>query len=211
MDGIKRDEIVPHLPPIDPKIVDALEKVLKESADPTVPRLIIHIEDQPADEEQDPAVPPEWSGEPQDMEIPRLLVDPVEDELTITSEDEEPAEPNELSWEEWSALLREAIDALRSGLSVEVKPNASPTGVPQREQFGGVQVEITIGNGGEQFVKVSLSPEASGDLRAAQRAHNERILRWIESLNEPSSDEEETATEEEDAAYGDEPRNEAIP
>jgi hypothetical protein len=198
------------LPAIDPKIVDALQKVLNESANPTVPRLIIHVEDQPAAEEQEPAVPSEWSIEPREEEIPRLLIDPVEDQMTITSE-EESDEPKDLSPEEWNALLREVIDAIRGGLSEEVEINAVLTGVPHREQFGDIGVEVTIGSGGEQYVRVSLSPEASGDLRAAQRAHNERILRWIESLNEPCAEGEDDAAEEEDAAYGDEPRNEAIP
>jgi hypothetical protein len=212
MDRMKRDALTPTLPPIDPKIVDALQKVLKETGDPTVPRLIIHVEDLPASEEQEPTVPPEWSGEPQDTEIPRLLIDPVEDKkLAITSDEEEPDDSEELSTEEWSALLREVIDAIRAGLSVGVESNAGPTSASHSEHFGGIEVEITIGSGGEQYVMVSLSLEASGDLRAAQRAHNERILRWIESLNEPCADEDDAAVEEEDGTYGDESHNEAIP
>jgi hypothetical protein len=208
---IDSEVIVPILPPIDPKIIDALEKVLKESTDPTVPRLIIHVEDPPASEEEEPAVPPEWSGEPQEDDIPRLLVDPADDKLTITPEDEEPAELEELSTEEWSAALRDVVDAIRAGLSVSVGTDAGPTGVPHREQFGGIEVEIALGFGGERYIKVSLTPESSGDLRAAQRAHNEGILNWIESLNEPCAEEDDAAAEEEDATYGDEPRNEAIP
>jgi hypothetical protein len=205
------ERVVPTLPPIDPKIIDALEKVLKESGDPTAPRLIIHVEDPPATEEEESAVPPEWSGEPQEDDIPRLFVDPAEEKLTITPEDEDPAEMEELSSEEWSAVLRDAVDAIRAGLSVSVDTDAGPTGVPHREQFDGIEVEIALGFGGEMFIKVSLAPESSGDLRAAQRAHNERILNWIESLNEPCTEEDDAATEEEDATYGDEPRNEAIP
>jgi len=211
IDRMGREELTPTLPPIDPKIVDALQKVLKETTNPTVPRLIIHVEEQPPAEEQEAAVPPEWSGEPQEEDIPRLLIDSVDDKLTIASEDDESDEPQEFSSDEWSALLREVIDAIRAGLSEEVEINAVPTSVHHREKYGGIEVEVTLGSGGEQYVRVSLSPEASGDLRAAQRAHNERILRWIESLNEPCAEEDDSAAEEEDAAYGDEPRNEAIP
>jgi hypothetical protein len=199
--------VAPTLPPIDPRIIDALQRILKETANPTVPRLIIHLEEQPIGEEQEPVIPTEWSSEPRDAEIPHPAVDPVDDELT--PEEDEAQEPEELSKQEWSALLREVIDALRAGLNVEVEATA-PTNLTQREHFSGIEIEVTFGSGGEQFVKVWLAPEASGDLRAAQRAHNDRILNWIESLNEPCADEDDAA-EEEDAAYGDEPRNEAIP
>jgi hypothetical protein len=206
-----RQGLAPTVPPIDPKILDALQKLLKESGNPTVPRLIIHVEEQSVGEEEEPAVPSEWSDEPSAVEVPRLLVDPADDQLTLTPEEDEPAEPEEFSKEAWSALLRDAIEAIRSGLGVEVEMTVATPNVSQREHFGGIEIEVTIGSGGEQFVKVSLSPETSGDLRAAQRAHNERILNWIERLNEPCADEDDSAAEEEDATYGDEPRNEAIP
>jgi hypothetical protein len=206
-----RQGLAPTVPPIDPKIIDALQKLLKESGNPTAPRLIIHVEEQSVGEEEEPAVPSEWSDEPSAVEVPRLLVDPADDQLTLTPEEDEPAEPEEFSKEAWSALLRDAIEAIRSGLGVEVEMTAATPNVSQREHFGGIEIEVTIGSGGEQFVKVSLSPETSGDLRAAQQAHNERILNWIERLNEPCADEDDSAAEEEDATYGDEPRNEAIP
>jgi hypothetical protein len=40
-----------------------------------------------------------------------------------------------------------------------------------------------VDNWGHRFMIVCLRPEASGDLRAIQQSHNERVLRWIERMN----------------------------
>jgi hypothetical protein len=206
--GVEPQNPTPALPAIDPSLIDALQKALLAVGDLGVPRLILHVEEQPDNDDQENAVPPEWPSEPSDVEFPSLFVDPVDDPLTIV-EDEEPAEDLPPPAIDLSKLIQEVVDAIRAGNSVLVQKAGAGLNLEFEWQLGGARVAVLSGHDGQRYVLVSLSAEASGDLRAAQRAHDERILHWIESLNEPVFDYD--AAEEEDADYGDEPANEAIP
>jgi hypothetical protein len=193
---------------IDPKIVETLLKVLKEAGEFGVPRLILHVEEQSGSEEQENPETSEWRSQPNEVEFPSLFVDPVEDPLTIT-EEKEASEKNEDAPLDLTSLLQEVIDVIHSGQSVLVEKAGVGLDLELEVDLSGANVKVMTGYSGHRFVLVTLSPEASGDLRAAQRAHNERILNWIASLNEELFDCD--AAEEEDADYGDAPVNEAIP
>jgi hypothetical protein len=198
----------PQVPPIDANIVEALLKVLREAGEFGVPRLILRVDEQPGSEEQESPETSEWRSKPNKVEFPSLFVDPVDDPSTI-AEEEESAEKTEPSPMELNRLIQEVIDVIHSGQSVLVEKAGVGLELELEVDLQGANVKIMTGYSGHRFVLVSLSPEASGDLRAAQRAHNERILHWIASLNEELFDCD--AAEEEDADYGDEPVNEAIP
>ncbi|HEY1859877.1 MAG TPA: hypothetical protein VGG61_05965 [Gemmataceae bacterium] len=198
----------PQLPSVDPKVIEALQKVLKEVGDLGVPRLILHVDEQPGSEELEKPEIPEWRSQPNDVEFPSLFVDPVDDPLTI-AEEQEPADEVEASTVDLASLLQEVIDVIHAGQSVLVEKAGVGLELELEVDLYGANVKVLTGYSGHRFVLVSLSPEAAGDLRAAQRAHNERILHWIESLNEELFDCD--AAEEEDADYGVEPINEAIP
>jgi hypothetical protein len=198
----------PQLPPLDPTIVEALQKVLKQAGDLGVPRLILHVGEQPGNEEQENPETSDWRSQPNDVEFPSLFVDPVDDPLTIV-EQEESADKVEASPIDLAGLIQEVIDVIHSGQSILVENAGVGLELELEVDLKGANVKVLSGYSGHRFVLVSLSPEAAGDLRAAQLAHNERILHWIESLNEELFDCD--AAEEEDADYGVEPVNEAIP
>jgi len=195
-------------PPVDPKLVETLLKVLKGAGEFGVPRLILHVEEPSGSEEQENRETSEWRSQPNDVEFPSLFVDPVEDPLTIT-EEKEAAEKGEDAPLDLVGLLQEVIDVIHSGQSVLVEKAGLGLELELEVDLSGANVKVMTGVSGHRFVLVTLSPEASGDLRAAQRAHNEHILNWIASLNEELFDCD--GIDDEDADYGDEPVNEAIP
>src|SRR5206468_971694 len=159
--------LVPALPPIDPSIVEALQKVLLDAGDPGVPHLIVHVEEQRGREEQENAIPPEWPSEPSEVEFPSLFIDPVDDPLTI-AEEEESLERVVSPAVDWSKLIQEVIDAIRAAKSVLVGNAGAELERESELQLGSAKIEILTGLSGQRFILVSLSLEASGDLRALQ-------------------------------------------
>jgi tetratricopeptide (TPR) repeat protein len=89
----------PDLPPVDPRVVGAMERILTEVGEPGPGKLTVTVEEQGAAEEQEE---PAGSAE----EVPTLLLDPPGDD---------PADhaAGNLS-------LQDLLDALRSGACVEV-------------------------------------------------------------------------------------------
>jgi hypothetical protein len=207
--------VQPPLPPVDPAVVDALEKVLREVGDPTIPKLVIEVDDPAEEEQQDPVST--WPYVPPQTDVPpSLLVDPDEDDLTLEQE-EEPATPSpeDEAWEHVAqhleGMLLGTTDALRQQLCCDVDLSR-PTGPRGRINFqiGAVQCTLVCDGWGHRFVAVGLTPKATGDLREVQQAHNDRVSHWIEVMNSGgnSSDDEDTASDDEDDSdllYYDEP------
>jgi tetratricopeptide (TPR) repeat protein len=78
----------PALPPIDPKIVDAMEKVLAEVGTLEKPRLVIEPVEAGVEEAEEPAAT--WPFLPSDeSDIPKLYVPPAETDLILETEDDE--------------------------------------------------------------------------------------------------------------------------
>ena len=179
------------LPPLDPRLIDALEQLLAETGDPEMPKLIIQ------DQEPAPAEPADadpglgWPLAPIDPELANQLaaeadLSPAE-EAADADKDEEavPEVPPD-----WNAVLREVLDAVHAGTCTEIDfSNLDHLRVQCQRQVGGVLVHIIIDDEGYwRCTVVSLIPGTGGDLRAAQRAHNESILQWIEAVSEGPAD-----------------------
>src|SRR5262249_46530687 len=49
-------------------------------------------------------------------------------------------------------------------------------------QVGGVSVQMAWDGAGHIYCVLAAVPEPGADLRQAQRAHNDQVLKWIESL-----------------------------
>jgi tetratricopeptide (TPR) repeat protein len=207
--------VQPPLPRVDPAIVDALEKVLRESGDPTIPKLVIEVDEPAADEQADPVST--WPYVPLETDVPpSLLVDPGDDDLAL-EEDEDDAPSAEgmaraFIDDHLEEMLRDTLDALRQHVCCDVDIDG-PNGPRGRVNFqiGGMQFTLVCDGWGHRLVVVRLTPEASGDLRALQEAHNDRVLHWIELMNSGgnSVDEDDDATaeddEDDDLLYYDEP------
>src|SRR5262249_13390401 len=113
--------IQPPLPPVDPAVVDALEKVLHDVGDPTIPKLVIEVDEPAAEEQADPVST--WPYVPPEMDVlPSLFVDPDEDDLTL--DDEEPSSPEDQArayiGEHLGDMLRSTVDSLRQHVCCDV-------------------------------------------------------------------------------------------
>jgi tetratricopeptide (TPR) repeat protein len=149
----------PDLPPIDPGVVGAMEKILTEVGEPGPEKLTVTVEEQGAAEEQ--AEPP-----PSDEEPPTLLLDPPGDDPAEHAARGEP--------------LPDLLDLLRSAACVEAdgQPLCGrgqcqvPLGMISarvawdcRDEHGSFLLEVVIGE--------------TDDLRAEQWEQNDRVADWI--------------------------------
>ncbi len=197
----------PSLPPVDPRIVDALEKALSEIGEPTAGRLIIQVDEEPAgSEEQEEEPVSQWPYLPSDVEIPSLLVAPVDSDLELAEDDAEAAEePNdpEAPAADVNELLRNVLEAVQQGACVEVD-GSQPSGLRIRceIQVSGVECRMYGDSAGHGYVVCTLLPEACRDLRAAQRAHNQHIIDWITTMNSYDPDRPDTDAGAEEEAEG---------
>jgi hypothetical protein len=184
VDMEEEQALIPRLPPIDPKIVDALEKVLADCPDP-VPAKLVVLEVVPASSEAQEAPTASWpTGTPQ-VEIPTLLEEWEDPDLTVQTEDEEEnsggARP---PISDLNQMLRDVIDALRQGACADVDTEGEEGLRAQVEtQIGGVVVKLVYDESGIHCAVVRLLPEACPDLRARQRAQNDAIIEWINLLS----------------------------
>jgi hypothetical protein len=200
------------LPPLDPRLVDALERLLAETGDPEMPKLIV-LDQEPAPTERAEADPGlGWPLTPIDPDLANRLAaetDPGPDaDEEAAEEDEEEALPE--APPDWNALLHEVLDAIHAGTCIEIDgSNLDRLRLQCQRQVGGVLVHIVTDDDGVwQCTVVSLVPGAGGDLRAAQRAHNESILHWIEAVSEgPAEDPADDDPDDGDDALDESPRD----
>jgi hypothetical protein len=185
--------LLPALPPIDPKVVDALEKILAASAEPGRAQLVIQQEEagivgavaEPVN------TTPHWSSDPSRSAPPSVLREVAsggdsseEDEATYDDLADQIDDWPTLA-RDWTEVMREGIETLKGGACPEIEPATLErlTVVAEREVGNLVVTMIADSDGVYRGLVVGLRPEDSGDLRAAQRAHNDRILQWIDSMN----------------------------
>jgi hypothetical protein len=187
----------PQLPPIDPKLVDALEKALVTSDESGRAKLIIR-RIKPEASERNAAVTDavsQWPTAAPERDMPSLFVEPDGPDETAGQESDEGADHDirtefAASADEWNEMLRDAIESIRAGAYSAID-EASPQRLPTlvERQVGAIRLQVVSDSDGEwSGLIVTLLPEASGDLRAVQWAHNERVLRWIISMNDRCDD-----------------------
>jgi hypothetical protein len=182
------DEVLrPVLPAVDPKIVDALERLLAEAGDPGTPRLVIHV-DEPADDDEEDEPPAGWPL-PAGFEVPVLFVDSVFEALTLDEElagdeDDDEDEEDVPPFLDVNQLLRDVIETLRRTTGTpEGALESQPRQSSETFRAGAVEFTVESDDNGYNYIRLWLLPEESGDLRAAQRAQNDRIIHWIEALS----------------------------
>jgi hypothetical protein len=190
------DLLGPSLLPIDPNNVQALQELLSETGDPDMPKLIIRAEELAPAEEAEEEEAAGWLQAPPDPDFPPLFV--VPDDLKplpeeAADEDDDSADPEpRAEWidPDWGSLLVEVLEAVEKKKCVEIDGDSlALLRFLGETQLGAVHLRLFADADYRwQCVVVALIPEESGDLRAAQRAHNDRIIRWIEAMNETADE-----------------------
>jgi hypothetical protein len=176
-------------PPIDPKLVDALERLLAETNDPEMPKLIIQDQEPPPPEETEADTGLGWPLTPGDPDLASRLAAELAPGPSTDDESDDPEEGAAGIPEtppDWDTVLREAIEAVSAGRASEIDASRlEHLRIVCERQVGNIFVQI-ISDGDSLWpcTVVSLAPGAGGDLRSAQRAHNEFILHWIEALSD---------------------------
>jgi hypothetical protein len=186
-------QLHPSLPDVDPKVVEALERVMKEAGDPLKPKLIIVPEPASDTEESEDPVS-QWPLVPPEHEIPSLYLPLETDDLDLY-EDETAAAPKAPNAGE---ILRDVLDAVKQGLYVEVSgvdPETLETKISVHVH--GIECELVLGNFGHRYLLVGLLPQATRDLKALQQSLNESVLHWINVSNSGGNQGAEEASEEE--------------
>lgn len=185
-------QLKPELPPIDPKVVDALEKVLKESGAPLKPKLIV-VPVEPSDIEEQEEPVSQWPLVPPELEMPSLYLPLETEELDLYEEDGSVAVPTQPDAE---AAFRQVLDSLREGMYLDVSgvdPETLETKVTLR--LNGIECHLILDGSGHRYFLVGLMPEATGDLKEIQQALNERVMHWINIMNSGGNKVEEEATD----------------
>jgi hypothetical protein len=113
-----------------------------------------------------------------------------EEEADDDDQPESSQSPLEKMVPDWNKLMGEGLAVLRSGSWTEIDAaDVDRLWLVGEKQVGGVTMRVLSAvNGDWQCLVLSLAPEVSADLRMAQRAHNNRITRWIESLIDDAGD-----------------------
>jgi hypothetical protein len=178
----EEESLRPLPPPIDPEVVKALEKVLAEAADPLAAKLVV-LNEQPGTGEgqEDPCGA--WFSGPPPVSFPSLLSE-AEDAEAASAEEESEDNPPRGPQPDLTALLREVIEAMGGGAWVDIDFSRADGMRAQCElQIGGVDFKVVWGESGQRYAVLRLLPEACPDVRAVQRAQNDMIIDWIQSLS----------------------------
>ena len=182
---------------VDPAVTAALHEVLAKTGDPEMPKLLVLNGEPPRRADPpDGAAVCDWVSGSSGPDWPSLLLLP-EEAKDAEEEEEDGHEGGPLLPEvfapQWNCLLQEVLDGVRAGSWTEIDPtHLDRVWLLGEKQVGGVSVRvITDEETVWQCVVVALAPGATGDLRAAQRAENDRVTCWIESLNADTGEDAE--------------------
>jgi hypothetical protein len=198
-------EIEPCLPPLDPKAMEALQKILLETMDPDLPKLIFATEPiEPPHEQQEDDSSTGWFFAPTGPDFPFLFS--LLENLQREQEEEDDDDPAGTAMllnnfvPDWNQVVHDVLDAVGTEAWIDIDGSRlEHLSVLAETQLCGVVLQIySDGAGCWQCVVVTLLPEESGDLRAAQRAFNTRTLNWILSLNDAIDESEDDATDDSD-------------
>jgi hypothetical protein len=175
--------LVPPLPELDPKIVEALEKVLADCPDPLSARLVVLDvtqldEKQGTDNKQEDPPVDGWAVGVPAVEIPSLLEELDDTDSSARTEEEE--DNGDAPLPDLGRVLGEVVDSIREGACVDLDSAAEQGLRAQVEmQIGGVDFKLLYDESGIHCAVVRLLPEACPDLRARQRAANDAFIEWI--------------------------------
>jgi hypothetical protein len=170
------------LPPIDSGVVQTLEKVLADAADPLSAKLVVLAEDQASGETQEDVSGAWFSGLPP-VSIPSLLNEGENAEAARAEEEAEDSPPRGPQ-PELNGVLHEVLEAVRDRASVDIDSSrADGLRIQCELEVGGMEFKVVWGESGQRYAVVRLLPEACPDLRAVQRAHDDMIIDWIQSLS----------------------------
>jgi hypothetical protein len=200
----------PELPAVDPKVVDALERVLAETGEVAATKLVI-IPDEPVETEEQLEEPvSQWPYLSTDFQMPSLFV-PTLDPTSLQDEDndeedEAPMEDEPTPFSSLNDLLRGALEVLQQGGCIEV--DDSQHGYLHfrcQSQAGNIDCQLFQDNAGHGYMTLKLVG-VKGDLRAAQQDFNQHVLDWIEEVggveptpvNDDAAPDENALDEEED-------------
>jgi hypothetical protein len=189
----------PDLPPVDPKIVDALEKILAEAADPLPAKLVILDSAHYLGDHQAEPVS-EWPCGPSPVKMPSMLAEPENPDAALEDDDDS----REAVPDDFDELFREALESLRSHAWIDIDSSREDGLRAECElQIGGIDLKLIRNEPGQCWAVIKLLPEACPDLRAAQRAHNDSMIDWIVSLS--GNPEAETVSSESEPEITDTP------
>jgi hypothetical protein len=166
-------------PAVDPNLVNALEQTLNNTADPLPARMVVLPGEQgPGQAGEDMSAA--WPVIPAQVDAPSLLDEPVDEDATPEAEEDTPEPAQDMN-----AVLREVIQAVRGGVCMEIDNSTEDGLLSQCEiQVGGVEVKLIWSETGCcHCAVVRLLPEACNDLGAVQRALDQQVIEWIESMN----------------------------
>jgi tetratricopeptide (TPR) repeat protein len=173
--------LVPHMPPVDPCLIAAMERVLLElyhSYDMVLPQAGCDGEEQGA----------------------CFIIDTDEEDLELVRDDCVPCE--EENDPDIMQQVRELFDLLRQQVCVDVDLGSSQKPCARLwVQIGNVEYFVTVDTQGQKFVRVKISAPEGEDIKAAQQANIDATLRWIESMNSGESATEGDAEETEEPYY----------
>jgi hypothetical protein len=180
--GDIEESLRPLPPPIDPEVVKALEKVMAEAADPLAAKLVVLNEQPGTGEGQEDPCGAWFSGLPP-VSFPSLLTE-AEDAEAAGAEEESEDNPPRGPQPDLTVLLREVVEAMGGGAWVDIDFSRADGMRAQCElQIGGVDFKVLWGESGQRYAVLRLLPEACPDMRAVQRAQNDMIIDWIQSLS----------------------------
>jgi tetratricopeptide (TPR) repeat protein len=172
----------PQPPAVDPLIVQAMQRLLDEVESARL--------QEPGSEEEECEPQSCWPYRSFDgMPGP----DDAELELVIEEEPAVKVEPGPApSAEALGRLVQQALGAIQQSSSVDVELG-SGSGLRYRctLQIGGAHCRVLQDRAGRAVVVICTLPPAIEDPRAAQRAHEQEVLDWIEAMQGDLAGEEE--------------------
>jgi hypothetical protein len=189
------ESIPATLPPIDPKLVAALERLLVSAGEPDLPKLILQEGPNQSAAEHDDDARLGWSipiSVPDQSTILLLpaVAPPVLDEQGSADDEQDDAYLAISVIRDWNDVLRATVDGLATAAYLDVDSSRlARLRMVGEKQIGIVQVRVFSDEDDVwRAVVATLLPEGSGDPRAIQRAYNDRILHWIQTLGASSYD-----------------------
>lgn len=193
----------PELPAVDPKVVDALERVLAQSGEPISSKLVIIADEPVANGEQVEEPISQWPYLSTDVQMPSLFVPMLNPQSLQEDEDDGGEEENPMDDDlspvsSLNEMLRDAVEVLQQGGCIEV--DDSKHGCLRfrcQSQVGCIECQLFQDDTGHGYMTLKLT-DVPGDLRAAQRKHNQQVIDWIDEVGgvEPTATQEERVPDE---------------
>lgn len=175
---------------LDTAIIDDLRTALRAAGEPDTPKLIILVDQTDQDEQSEANELAQWPLVAPPTEIPNYFIAPPPDDLVadVSQESEEesaeqdPGDERTIIQQELPRWLLQASQAIAAGACTDVDLSSRPFRSSCELLVEDVSIHLAWDVAGHGYLLVTLLAETVDDLRSAQRAHNDRVLRYIESL-----------------------------